>query len=555
MEKGSIGNLQIIAGQRGGKCLSEVYQGIWQKLAFQCAEGHIWNASPANIKKGTWCPVCAHLRHQGRPLRYSIETLEALANQHGGKCLSTEYKGMGQKHTFQCTKGHVWDAAPANIKKGTWCPVCAHQGTPRRHSIETLEALAQQHGGKCLSTEYKGMGQKHKFQCAEGHVWDTVPSSIQRGTWCPVCGHLKISQQNRGRFRCSIETLEALANQRGGVCLSTEYRGPQEKLTFRCAKEHTWDAIPNSIQQGRWCPICKRRGPRDMEGDPLDKVKEIAANLDVECLSAEYKGMGQKLTFRCRKGHTWEASPVAIKQGKKCPVCRDEDRLNNKDSLDKLNALANHHGGICLSEVYKGMRQKHTFQCVEGHTWEARPFSIQQGTWCPVCVQPGGPRGHRGPHRMTEQKNTHKLTMLEALAKQHGGKCLSTEYRGMGQKHTFLCAEGHTWEARPTDVKRGRWCPVCARLDHARQECLKKSDQLNKLKIIAESRGGKCLSEEYKGSSQKHSFQCAEGHVWDASPGSIKHGSWCSACFHRDRSIVKRHRKKSAMCNTGLKSS
>jgi thiol-disulfide isomerase/thioredoxin len=251
MEKGSIGNLQIIAGQRGGKCLSEVYQGIWQKLAFQCAEGHIWNASPANIKKGTWCPVCAHLRHQGRPLRYSIETLEALANQHGGKCLSTEYKGMGQKH---------------------------------------------------------------KFQCAEGHVWDTVPSSIQRGTWCPVCGHLKISQQNRGRFRCSIETLEALANQRGGVCLSTEYRGPQEKLTFRCAKEHTWDAIPNSIQQGRWCPICKRRGPRDMEGDPLDKVKEIAANLDVECLSAEYKGMGQKLTFRCRKGHTWEASPVAIKR-------------------------------------------------------------------------------------------------------------------------------------------------------------------------------------------------------------------------------------------------
>jgi hypothetical protein len=27
----------------------------------------------------------------------------------------------------------------------------------------------------------------------------------------------------------------------------------------------------------------------------------------------------------------------------------------------------------------------------------------------------------------------------------------------------WQCSEGHTWEARPGNIKFGQWCPVCAR--------------------------------------------------------------------------------------------
>ena len=95
-----------IAANRGGLCLSEVYRNNSTKLTWQCKNGHIWEAIPNSVKRGSWCPFCA------KNSAYTIRDMQALASEKGGKCLSKKYKGSHQKLTWQCAEGHVWDALP-----------------------------------------------------------------------------------------------------------------------------------------------------------------------------------------------------------------------------------------------------------------------------------------------------------------------------------------------------------------------------------------------------------------------------------------------------------
>jgi hypothetical protein len=60
------------------------------------------------------------------------------------------------------------------------------------------------------------------------------------------------------RRRCTIEEMQAIARERGGGCLSTNYITSCRKLTWRCRMGHEWEAVPLSIKQGSWCPACAR---------------------------------------------------------------------------------------------------------------------------------------------------------------------------------------------------------------------------------------------------------------------------------------------------------
>jgi len=53
---------------------------------------------------------------------------------------------------------------------------------------ERLDRRAESRKGRCLSPEYLGIGKKHQWQCSEGHIWNaTVNQVIHRHTWCPIC--------------------------------------------------------------------------------------------------------------------------------------------------------------------------------------------------------------------------------------------------------------------------------------------------------------------------------------------------------------------------------
>ena len=51
---------------------------------------------------------------------------------------------------------------------------------------------------------------------------------------------------------------------------------------------------------------------------------------------------------------------------------------------------------------------------------------------------------------------------MKKLAKARSGRCVSGTYVNARTKLLWECAEGHQWEATPSKIKLGTWCPYCA---------------------------------------------------------------------------------------------
>lgn len=185
---GKLAKLRKIARKRGGACLAIAYYNNMISLPFICKFGHEWSASPASIIGGSWCRRCVH----GEPL--SLEIARQCAALRDGKCLSTSYKNAHAKLKWQCANGHIWHAALAKIKYcNEWCPMCAveRRKEPRKWSLVRMKELAALKGGDCVSPKYYSTKIPLKWRCREGHVWETKPVVIIRGSWCPRCYRLR----------------------------------------------------------------------------------------------------------------------------------------------------------------------------------------------------------------------------------------------------------------------------------------------------------------------------------------------------------------------------
>lgn len=144
----------------------------------------------------------------------------------------------------------------------------------------------------------------------------------------------------------------------------------------------------------------------------------------------------------------------------------------------------------------------------------------RRGSWCPSCVH----------NRRLE------LQAMQRLARERGGKCLSTRY--INNRHPLLweCRQRHRWKAMPVNVKggirkRGTWCLECYNVRRRFRE----RGSIERMKRLARRRGGLCLSEVYMNSKTKLLWQCDKGHCWRAVPVSIRMGSWCPVCARNQK--------------------
>ncbi len=236
----------------------------------------------------------------------------------------------------------------------------------------------------------------------------------------------------------------------------------------------------------------------------IEQMRQLASQRDGKCLSVVYESNYTDLEWECKNGHRWFALPKAVKQGHWCTRCVVNSR---KKSIEDMQVLAQKKGGKCLSTQYGMNKTKLLWECKKGHQWHATPIAIQRGGWCPVC-------SGRAPLA---------LHQMQVLASQKNGKFLSKTYTRTSDLHRWQCAQGHTFQMRPHHVRRGSWCPHCAG----------KVVTYNDMVQMAQRKGGKFLSQEYRGTAVKHDWECCEGHQWKTTPNSIQSGTWCPFCADR----------------------
>jgi len=390
--------------------------------------------------------------------KLTIAEMAMLARSRGGRCISTLYVNSAVPMLWECTNGHRWSAAPASIRKGTWCPDCAGV---RLGTLEQMRASARSRGGRCLSNRYRNTATKLEWRCSAGHEWRATPLQVKRGHWCPFCARVA---------RLTLPLLQRIAAQKGGCCLSLTYVNSSHPVRWSCAAGHKWVARAHSIQAGNWCPICAHN-----QRLRLEEMCHIATERGGRCLSTRYKNASTPLLWACRHGHHWKACAASVKGGARrkgswCRECYNGcRRFHGKQSIEAMRALAVTRTGACLSSEYFGSKVKLTWKCEFGHQWQASPSYVAQGSWCPICAR---------NQRLS-------LGLFQELAANRGGICLSERYVNERTVLRWRCADGHEWEAVPAKIKRGSWCPTCAHIGRRSEWMLQRAADRSEARELA----------------------------------------------------------------------
>lgn len=390
----------------------------------------------------------------------------------------------------------------------------------KKLTLEELELTAQRRGGHCLATKYKNSSSKVKWKCSEGHVFDATTRDVRSGRWCPRCSKSFFFKEEICRL--SFETIfkhpfpkcrpDWLLNERGNrmeldgynknLKLAFEYNGEQHyKENFFSQNMSLQRRIKNDELK---INLCKKNGillitftPEDDLSKISEKIKKSSHNKKAILQIADFN---REIDF----DGVWQY----------------------RNKIASLRQFVSIKNGKLISKKYQGQKTHLIWQCKIGHEWHASYAHIRAGYWCIKCARDPYIKDVENPN------STVTIEHLKFIARSKGGDCLSDTYLGDNQKLIWKCAIGHVWDAVPTSIKQGRWCPDCGgrprlNLQIAQQAALDFQ--------------GECLSEEYINVKTKMKWRCKEGHEWQTSFDSVRQGNWCRRCAQTARRIREKN--------------
>ena len=243
-----------------------------KKVWWRCASGHEWRTTP-NIRvfQGTGCPSCPR-----KPQLAPAEKNLAIANPqlarewhpHMNQDLRPEHVWpySNRKVWWQCVRGHEWHATVSTRAGGAGCPYCYGRFATEEKNLAKLhpQLLAEWDRERNADlnpselTPYSN--RKAWWRCTRGHYWQaTIYNRTRNKSGCPDCARAA----NR---RYSIEDIQAIANRKGGACLSDEFTSSRKTLKYRCEHGHVWEARADALlYSDKWCPECGRKQRRNAE--------------------------------------------------------------------------------------------------------------------------------------------------------------------------------------------------------------------------------------------------------------------------------------------------
>jgi thiol-disulfide isomerase/thioredoxin len=485
--------------------------------------------------------------------RLDIHDVRKLAEDKGGKLISTKYKNAHQSLVWQCSSGHIFKSNQSNIQSGNnWCGECT-----KIERLNTIKKIAKINNLECLSKAYLGTNKKLKWKCKNGHILFRSPEHIRQKRGCYEC---------YGNKPLGLDYVNKVAEKKGGKCISKKYTSVREYLKWKCSKGHIWKAKYNTVAKNDvWCPKCH-------DQDQLDALKLIAKNNSGKFLSPKFIGWNSKYEWKCKEGHIWKADGSAVKLGTWCGVCAGTAPI----SIQEIQKLAKAKGGKCLSKKNLGAHKKLKWQCKEGHIWKASAANvIHNKSWCPKChfyfseeicrttfeqifktkfpkSRPKWLIGLKG-YLMELDGYSKKLGIaFEYHGEQHFGENFyvknkdTLDYGVKRDKEKLkLCKRNNVklivltykddLSRLPEIIKnKTKLLKISTNINFKKtinfDKIYSHKTKIEELDNIARKKGGECLSKKYFGALKKIKWKCSNGHIWSTTPDKIRRGRWCPRC-------------------------
>lgn len=313
-----------------------------------------------------------------------------------------------------------------------------------------------------------------------------------------------------------------VSEQHNGACLSLEYEGAHKNLLFQCELKHEWEATWSNIKNGKWCPQC-----RVFVGERITKLffESIFDKKFPKCRPDWLVGKhGKKLEL---DGYCSELG-IAFEHNGKQHFEIVPSWNKTADDLEKQKSNDAHKAKLCKENGVKLIIIPQVPEIIKIE--KLKDFIVERCNLLSINIEKNIDNLIINPK--LEPISLEYLKKYQTIAKNKGGKCLSTTYLNNSEELLFECKEGHEWAAVPSNIRSGAWCPICYGIKHSGSDYEHTSEYfLKKYQNIAASKGGKCLSEIYINNSSKLTFECKNKHQWRSFPYNIFEGSWCNECY------------------------
>jgi len=229
--------------------------------------------------------------------------------------------------------------------------------------------------------------------------------------------------------------------------------GSEKNVSWKCRKDHIYQApIQKRTSRGDGCPYCG--GKKVLKG--FNDLATVSRSLAKQAIgwdpSTVTISSGKKFYWKCPLGHQWEAKVSDRTKGNGCPICAGQKVLIGFNDLKSVNPyLAQEaHGWDPSTVTFKSGRRK-SWECGQGHNWDAVVRHRANGTGCPYC------NGQKVLIGFNDLKTTYPEIALQAFKWNP-----ETVTANSSKEKMWKCSEGHKWEARVIHRKEGGGCPSCA---------------------------------------------------------------------------------------------
>ncbi len=189
-------------------------------------------------------------------------------------------------------------------------------------------------------------------------------------------------------------------------------------------------------------------------------------------------------------------------------------------------------------QVFKNSPIKFHFNCeICYHEFDVSPNHITHGRWCPYCAYPPQKLCDDNDCQMCFNKSFASSPMA-VFWSDYNVKNPREVFKNCNTKFWFKCQYcQHVFDASPSHIITGRWCPYCANKKLCNEEkckiCFKKSFASSPMAIFWSDYNVKNPREVFKNCNTKFWFKCENDHDFDASPSHIITGRWCPKCKNK----------------------